>query len=294
MKRHVAVGCSTQHDYSAFLPVVGVLWRERIGYEPIFFLIGSYESWRECRHKTLVPDTLNQMGFRVEWVDAVEGVEDATVSQSIRLHAAALDDLGADDLLIPSDADLLPIRKDFYCQHDIGRWPIASYYFNAYHNEERTHLPTCHISATVKTWREFMGLAGSDPRDCLLRSFDSRDLKTKIAAKQLDPKKSWGHVWFEDEFNLSERILRSRFWPDGVQRILRDGQPPKDRLDRACWPETYNPYVYTDCHSIRPFWSEENWPRLLPLFKATIDMHKWGGLLAAFREEFKAAILETV
>ena len=284
MRRFVAVPSSDVHDYCGFLIYVAILWRERIGYEPIIFLVGSYESWKAGRHGTLVPDILKQNGFRIEWVAPVEGVGDGTVAQSIRLHAAVLPDLNPDDLIIPSDADLLPLKRPLYYAHDLNKWPLGSIYSNGYGNEnEGKHFPCCHLSATVACWSELMDLEGTDPRECLLRSFDKGDVAST---------EDMGR-WFFDEHYLSKRILASSFWPDGVQMIRRQGQPPKDRLDRGCWPATYNPLAYTDCHSIRPFWSDKNYERLLPLFKATIDWGRWGNVLTSFREEFKAKMEAT-
>jgi len=286
MRRWVAIGCSTVHDYAAFLPLAGLLWRNRIGYEPIFYLIGDNKIWG-TGHPKVVFDALGKFSFLMGFVEQEKGIEDATMSQSIRLYAAAAPYLDSNDLLIPSDADLLPLNREFYYQHNVERYPIASYYANGY-DESMTHLPSCHVSAHVETWREFMNLNGSSPRESMLKGFEERNLKAKIKAKEENPQANWGHVWFEDEFNLSARVRASKFHPDGLQLIRREGQPPRDRIDRSCWPASYNVLNYSDCHSLRPMWSDENWARIRPIFEQTMpSILDWAD---QYRLDFKKAM----
>ena len=279
-KQYVAMGCSTVHDYSFLLPISCLAWRERIGFEPVVFLVGDEDEWsQDDRGK--MPCLIALLGhpFRVEFVPHMEGVEDATISQSVRLHAAALRDLEPDALLTPCDADLIPLRRSFYM--DNFREPITSLYANGYPGEDATHLPTCHIQARVKTWRAFMGLNGQGIPAALKASFEAAGLAAKMEQRKADPKKNWGWVWFLDEHHLSNRILSSGL---AVHRVNREGHPPVDRLDRSCWPETYDPSQYTDGHSIRPGWTPANWPRLRPLLAWALPHHlPW---LDAYQKEF--------
>jgi hypothetical protein len=270
MKRFVSIGSTTDHNYSFFLPIIGSLWR-RVGYIPNFYLIGRKEDW-EDGHASHVHAALSIQDFDYQFVDPVPGVEDATVAQSIRLYAAADDTFHDKDLLIPSDADILPLRKDFYCQHNLEEYPIASYYSNGYPGEEGKHFPTCHVSAQVGVWREFMHLNGDGSRECMIKSFNDRNLLEKIKRKAENPKEGWVDVWFEDEYSISEKIIKSQYYPDRVQYIRRDGHPPKDRLDRAHphhW-DNIPPNFYTDAHSIRPGWSDKNYPKLRALLRYVI------------------------
>lgn len=267
--RIVTLGCSTVHDYSFLLPLSCLAWRERIGFEPLVFLVGDEREWSaDERGKVVCLNALRHHKIRVEFVPHMEGVEDATISQSVRLHAAALSDLDSESILTPSDADLIPLRRGFYVER--FQEPITSLYANGYLGEEKTHLPTCHILARVKTWRSFMGLNGYGIEAELKASFLAAGLAEKMAQRAADPKKNWGWVWFLDEHHLSNRILSSGL---AVHRVDRDGHPPKDRLDRSCWPESYDPSQYTDCHSIRPGWTPANWPRLRPLLAWALPQH---------------------
>lgn len=264
MTKRVAIGCTVGHDYSAFLPFVGLLWRDRIGYEPTFFLVGTYEEWNGHKYAYIPLLTLKSFKFHVEFVDHIPGAEDATVAQCVRQHAAA-HPYPEDDLLICSDADLLPIRRDFYHTHDPDAHAIGLYYSNGYPGEESWHWPSCHYSMRVRTWREVIGLDAVGMQAALSRNFAEYGLEAKMAAKKADPAKNWGHVWFTDEFIASKKIKESRHFPHSVHFITRDGHPPADRLDRCAWPTDYDARNYTDCHSIRPIWSDDNWPRFRPL-----------------------------
>lgn len=286
--KQVVIGSCTKHDYASFLPLVGFAWREAIGYEPTFLLIGSYEDWKRDRHGTLVPDTLRANGFPVLHVDRETGIEDGTMAQSIRQFASALP-FHEQDLMIPSDADLIPVNRDFYHQHEPSEKAIAIYYSNAYDDEPKPHFATCHVSMTVAVWREVMLIGGpGSPRMEMLKSFQRRDLAKRIKMKEADPAKNWGHVWFEDQWATSDNIVASKYWKGGIQFIPREGKPPRDRLDRAHWPANYDPANYTDCHSIRPMWSDVNWPRLLPLIKYLVPQRV--DVLTRYRDAFREAM----
>ena len=265
MNRRVAIGCTVGHDYSAFLPFVATLWRDRIGYEPTFFLVGSEIEWSAHRYAYIPYSYLIKEGFDIRFVEHIEGIEDGTIAQCVRQHAAA-SDYPLDDLLICSDADLLPIRREFYYTHDPDKHAIGLYYSNGYDSEKDWHWPSCHYSMRVSTWREVMGL-DVPLAEAMRLNFSDYGLVAKMEAKRLDPAKYWGHVWFTDEFVASKKIKASRYYIGSIHFIEREGHPPCDRLDRACWPATYDIAGLTDCHSIRPIWNDDNWPRFRPLLQ---------------------------
>lgn len=292
MRRWVALGSTSGHDYCFFLPIVCEAWR-KMGYEPVVFLVGPWGGrddqsplhrlvWRALEDRNV--QILNVPNYRG---DELAGVEPATMAQSIRLHAAAHPVFGANDLLIPSDADLIPIRKEFYYQHDLNKADVASYYSNGYIGEP-DHFPSCHISARVKHWREFMEYESNDPREAMMATLKKHGIEQKMADKQADQQKNWGHVWFLDEHSVSKQIINSRFYPGSFQRIEREGHPPKDRLDRACWPEKIVASNYSDCHSVRPGWSDANYPRLRPLLQQILPEHMdW---IDEYRKKFREAM----
>lgn len=292
MKRYVAIGTTTGHDYSFFVPIICEIWR-KIGYTPLVYLVNFGDStsgtiYPEPKHAGVVIDALNERSVVFQFmIDPVDGIQDATLAQSIRLHAAADERFGKDDLVIPSDADIIPIRKSFYYQHDTEKYKIASYYSNGY-IEPGEHFPSCHISATAETWREFMEYTSSDPRQCMIETLLKYDVHKKVAAKKADPAKNWLDEWFMDEHSVTAQILKSRFYPQSFQHIERDGHPPKDRIDRSCWPAVIDASKYSDCHSLRPGWATSNWTRLRPLFEQIIPEHlQW---IDPYREKFLKAM----
>jgi len=256
MKR-VVIGCDTFHAYNFFLPFVCHLWRERIGYEPLLYLVGAREAWRQG-HSAVVLDALDAGGWRTEWMDPVPGVLSETVAQCVRHHAGALADLSPSDVLMTSDADLLPIRRNYYHQHDPSRHAIALYYSNVY--GDVGHWTNLHMSFTVEALREVMGLTVSDVRSSMLTAFQQGGLYE--LAKKEDPTDRW----FFDERYPSAKIKASRFYPASVLKIPREGRPPKDQLCRgANWPRSYDAADYIDCHSVRPGWTDMYWPQVREL-----------------------------
>ena len=249
IKRRVALGCTSGHDYSTFLPFACLLWRDRIDYEPSVFLVGTDEEWEHQPRTVVVLNELRHLGFHVEFVDHIQGVEDGTIAQCVRQHAAAFD-YDPEDVLMPSDADLLPIGRGLYWTHDPDRFAIGLIYSNAYPGEE-CHYASCHMSLKVKTWREIMGL-DIPMKEAMIRNFSEYGLGAKMEAKRVDAKRNWGQVWFTDELVASRKIQSSKYYPSQVQMIPREGHPPRDRLDRSAWPAKYDVTQYTDVHSIRP------------------------------------------
>lgn len=284
MKRIVAIGSTRGHDYSFFLSIVGLFWRHRIGYEPDFFLVGTAQEW-EQGHTAVVLDSLEYHGFNFTFIPHIENAEDSTISQSVRQHASAHEMYGPDDLIICSDADLIPFKREFYYTHNVDRYPIGLYYSNAHPGQEMWHWPACHYSMRVKTWREVMKLSDSIVGS-LIKTFAEYGLAEKLKAKAVDPAKAWEPCWYTDQLTTSKNIVNSQYFSGQIQFIPREGRPPIDRLDRA-FPEVWNKYdinQFTDCHSLRPGWSDGNWERFRPMIEQAFpDSLKWAD---SYREAF--------
>lgn len=281
-KRYAVLGTTQDHNYGFFSPMVCLAWR-RVGYEPVVFFVGDFS--KEIGKLALEYTAL--LDVEMCHINSMDDVEDATLAQSVRLHAAASPMFNDDDILIPCDADLIPIRKEFYYKHDITNYDIASYYSNGYPGEDN-HFPSNHISMTAEKWREVMEIETKDIWEAMRKTFMAYNLGEKIENKRNDQHKNWGHVWFIDEHSVSGQIVKSRFYPDRFQRITRDGHPPKDRLDRACWPNDYDIQQYTDCHSLRPGWATSNWIRLRPMYAALF--HKDMEWIDQYRQKYLDAM----
>lgn len=286
MTKRAIIATTTGHDYSFLSVIAALCWRDRIGFEPSLFLVGTEGEWHRDARTQVVMGAISTHALHHVFVDHIPGVEDSTIAQCCRQYAAC-HPFSDDDYLICSDADLLPIRKEFYHQHDLQKHAIALWYANAYLGEEFYHWPSCHYGMTVATWRDVMGLEIGKMPDCMIRNFKEYGLDEKMADWKADPKKFWP-VWFTDELIASKKILSSSHYPTKVLKIDRMGHPPADRLDRSSWPFFADPDRYTDCHSLRPGWSDPNWPRLAPFLKKILPQHsRW---LDTYRAGFREAM----
>jgi hypothetical protein len=247
---------STMSDiYDFFLPISARIWRTRIGYEPLVFLVGTMKEWTQG-HCGVVLWELDRAGYHVEMVDHVPWVPDGNVSMSIRQHAAALGWLDEKDIVLVGDIDLFPLRRNFYHQNDLGKHPIVIYHAGMYNDR---YWPAYGPAMSVSAWREVMGLETGDLRASLLKTFRDGDIEGLIAAKNANYKDS--RIWTFDEEYASARIRSSRFY-DG---ILRVGSSNEERLCRNSWPDGARADKYIDGHCPRPGWSAENWPKIRAL-----------------------------
>lgn len=270
MKKYAIVGSTTRTDYSWFLPLTGLMW-ERVGYEPFFLLAGGSKEWIDNPRGKLPFIELAEMGFAWKFVALPEGVEDTAVSQGARHHAAAMD-FDPEDMLVTTDADIWPLSRGWFNQHDPAKNSIGIHYANAHPGEEDSHFPTCYMSATVKVWREIMGIT---PNKDVSGEFDKSITRTGFReTKGMDR-------WFHHQKHASKMIRQSRHYA-GALRVDRQGQPPNDRIDRAKWPGYPGILGMVDCHLLRPGYTKENYPRIRPIIEQCLgDSLKWADKYAA-------------
>lgn len=249
MKR-VVFGCTHSSTYDFFLPIAARIWRKRVGYEPMAFLVGPREEW-ERGHRAVV---LHELGFPVEFVDRVPGVPDSNVCMSVRQHAATVPWIDGSDLMMVGDVDLLPIRKLFYHQHDPEEYAVAVYHADMYWDR---YWPAYGPSMTADTWREVMDLEKGNLRGSLLRTFEDGKIGNLIVANKKDHHDS--RLWVFDEQYASVRIRLSRF-ANSILRIRTDDT--NERLCRNRWPGPVDASRYIDLHCPRPGWTNENWAKI--------------------------------
>jgi hypothetical protein len=296
--RRAIVSSTLGHDYSFLCPIAALCWRDRIGFEPSLFLVGTEAEWVNHKYGRVVMGAISTHSIHHVFVPHMDGVEDSTVAQCVRQHAGC-HPFSEDDILTPSDADLLPICKEYYWLYSPEKYVAATFYCNAYRGEEHYHLPSCHFSMRAKHWRKIMGYSIEPIENAMSRTFNEYGLPEKMklwnaeverahAAKEPADSKYWWPIWFTDELTSSKKLIGSKYWPDQVLKVPRDGHPPKDRLDRSSWPYFANLQKLVDCHSLRPGWSGTNWPKLSPVLKALLPTHKeW---LDKYRADFREAI----
>jgi hypothetical protein len=259
MKR-VVLSCTHSSTYDFFLPISTMIWKKRVGYEPIIFLVGPKSEW-ERGHRKVV---LDEIGSRAEFVERVPGIPDSNVAMSVRQHAAALPWVDGSDLIIVGDVDLLPIRKLFYHQHDPTEFFIAIYHADMYWDK---YWPAYGPSMTADTWTEVMGLEKGNLRGSLLRTFKDGKIEDLISANKSNHHDS--RLWVFDEQYASVRIRLSRF-SESILRIRTDDT--NERLCRNRWPVKVDASRFIDFHCQRPGWTDGNWIKIRSVLAQVVPM----------------------
>ncbi len=274
MTTRVAIGCSSWRDYQFLAPFSGLLWRERIGFDPIFLLTGN---WAGARRHDIAADALRKFGFKTVELPAMEGYEEATLAQNARQHAAALQFIDGDDWVMPSDADLWPIKKDFYQAHLAAPPGTAvAYYANGDHYQT---YPTCHMTMRARDWRRIYTLSEGAPI--------SPQVKRSLDGWLPTYRQRWPWndrnfaVWMSDQAMMTDKVRDSKI---PVQHVERRGHPPVERIDRGNW-QPLTPAI-VDSHLLRPADQPENWPRVRELFAQLLPEH------VAWADEYREAYLK--
>lgn len=255
---------SRSHSYDFFMPITVLMWRKVVGGDPIVFLSETEAEWGE-KYAQVVMRALRDIDCKWHWVGNIQGYLPAQCAQSARQHAAALE-LPENDVLMTCDVDMFPLSKDWYWQHDPGKYDFSLFYSNAYGDKYPPYYCTNYLAATVKVWREVMGLEGNgDITSQLQQSFD------RHLGRYHD---SWSG-WNFDELYFGSRLKGWDGYPDRCQMIRRPGGgPPSDRIDRSGWPSSYDwSRTWVDTHLIRPGALHENWVRIRPMLEHFLPEH---------------------
>lgn len=279
MKEHttVVIGCSTTEDYAFLLPLTCLLWRELVGYEPLALLVGSRAVWSSFPHGALVLATLEEHRIAHEFLPVVLGYPDHTIAQNCRQHAVALDRFQPSDWIVPSDADLWPLRRSFYHQHEGTSYRVVCYYSNGDHfnltNKDEilalaerglgsATLPTCHVAMRAGDWSALYQPKRGDVSGSIKRS-----LETWLPSRTGRPASM--SLWMSDQQLMTEKVCQQPWFPAHALMIERIGHPPMDRLDRSHspWPKVIEPEQWTDAHMHRTPWSDVRWEDCLNLVK---------------------------
>lgn len=263
------------------------------------------------RRTSLVLDMLIHSQIVYRFIGHIETWSAATVAQNVRQHAAALDWIRAEDWLLLSDADLWPLTRDFYHQHDDFAGRMVSLYSNGDHfagkkdvlerfrnGNSIQSLPTCHVIMRAKDWRQIYDIQKGDTVNA-------------ATARTLEKMKSWikdasdpglalwcidqwyatvltcQQIWFGDTpppmspVPPGGRILKS----PNVMLVERAGHPPADRLDRGrpwVWP--FEKDKWTDAHIFKSPFAPKQWKQIVPVIDVMLPEHsQW---IRNYREEY--------
>lgn len=290
-KTRIVISSSHHRDYCFPLPITGLLWREVVGFEPIFLLTRDEGFWRsqEKRCGTAL-DALKSFGFAVEFCGQIEGYEDARLGQNAREHASVFD-LPSDLWLMMSDADLWPLARDWYHQHEGSRKIAACYYANGDNfvskedvlsrhdrGERFQTLPTCHVTMRVSTWRSLYGLTPGEPiAMATKRTMDAWFAHLRSVNRGFE-------LWMCDQDIVTEKLCHQEWFPRDALMIPRTGWPPEDRIDRCSWPARACIQGITDSHILKSPDQPGNWEKLREIVEQAIPDHVYA--LDAYRNEF--------
>ena len=308
--RFVVFSSDAQPFYLFFAPITTLLWNINIGYTPIVVVVVPTGYTREDTTATR-PQTWKILDLALATTEEAGGkivllynkgkdciIKDGTLSQLSRLYAAALN-LSAEDYILTSDVDMLPLSNDHFHQQDFSPLPVHLFYANAYWHlfakDGTVMYPLCYIGMKVATWKEVMGIptetreAGKEEetmQDMMLAAVEDGIARYGKDRWQ-DSRKQDGDIqWYFDQVLFGEKI--SEWWGHPQECLKIPRYPFRDRLDRSKWTftgvrEELNGKI--DSHVLRPGHSDQNWPKLVQLLAVLLpeDQVAW---LRSYRAEF--------
>lgn len=300
MTTYVALSSSTTRDYNFLLPLTALFWRDVIGIEPFCLLAGR---WDSNNRTSVALKALCHHDFRLHWLPFYSSpYDESTMAQNVRQHAATNQSLGLDDdWLMPSDADLWPLRKDYYHQHEKNWKRATCLYSNGDHFQGKEDvlskmaagkpyqsIPTCSVVMRIRDWRERYELKSSwlgSSFDQTVKTLDGW-LKPKMLGKT--PSEASWEAWLSDQRIMTEKLCTADWFPESVAFVERQGHPPVDRLDRSSWPSGNIDYSrYIDAHLPRVPDGPENWPKLRALIERFLPQHlSWAD---RYQKEYRAS-----
>ncbi len=300
-KTVVAIGSSTDKDYCFMAPLAALFWREHIGYQPLLMLVGKADEWLANPSLAVVFDAIEKFRFGCRFIGRAEGYPDHSTAQNCRHVATALD-IPDDTWVMPSDADLLPLRKYFYHQHEgTTNYRAVSYYSNGDHFVSKENvlerasqglgtqtIPTCHVAMRAKDWRAIYQPLAGDVAGSVKKLLDAW-MPTRVAVEGYD---LGMHLWMADQQIMTVALCKQPWFPSGMYNIPRHGHPPIDRLDRCHpddWARKFDIARWTDAHVHKAPFRDGIWSTMLKIIDAVVPQHSaWA---REYRDEFVAAAI---
>lgn len=195
--------------YSFFLPAIVRAWA-RMGYGTVLLLIGDRALWNSDRRTALALREASE-GAIVEFVAPSPGQAIYTSAQVSRLYASALQSLENGDYLLTSDADMIPLSKEYFSRQDPA-FDVHIFSSNAYAAVDGPRLPVkfpmCYLGASVPAWREIMRIGPGDVGAAM--------------ASHLAQFKGHQIGWDHDEMHFKRRLLQSPLF-SGPLLVLPNG-----------------------------------------------------------------------
>ena len=228
----VILAANNHPDYSFLIPLTAILWRERTMYKPLCIVSDA-----------LLAGDLRKLGFDVGSETFFNDRMEAKLS---RWYSHSQPGVDRDDVLLLADVDAWPIDGAYW--NRTAEKPVTCFYGDAY--QGRRHC-THGFRATAMALKEICG-GGMHGRIDELRKLPMDDERR-----------------YSDDCAQSELFLK---WMEGreqfVEILTRGPSPPKDRIDRSAWPESFNLTGKVDAHLPRDASDRRVWLQIRPLFRA--------------------------
>jgi hypothetical protein len=244
---------SITHDdqYLFYLPLVVWSWN-KLGHNVV--VIGPDMDGESTDDRIeLIIDTRWEQDIQWHWIGFTAPTDkEATYAQCSRIYAAALRRLLPDDeVMITSDVDMAVLNKEYFESAEDGRIHV----YGADLVPENQY-PICYISMTAETWRQVMGIKMGETMqnklDSLLGPLECEHFK--------------GNYWSKDQETIYNKLTEGSWPVVKHNRAKLPHQFATRRADRDGWPEEMPPDLI-DAHLPRPGYTDENFTRIMNLFK---------------------------
>ncbi len=306
MKTLVCFGSSTMTDYAFLAPLTALMWRDVIGHTPRVFLVGTKSEWVSLGRTRAAVEALEHHRIEHQFVDRFQALkdrpevyQDSTVAQNIRQHASSDPSIPDEQWVMMSDADLWPLRREFYHQHEGAAERAVLLYSNGDHFQGKDEtlakidadagidwqsIPTCHVTMRACEWRDLYHPVTGDILESTRNTLDKYLLPTM---KKFPARAGW-EMWMSDQRIVTERLCRQSWFPSEIRFVERRGHSPVDRLDRGCPHDWYSDHFdkdrWTDAHMHKGSHSDEKWADIRPILSALLPQHlEWA---EGYRNEY--------
>jgi hypothetical protein len=157
-----------------------------------------------------------------------------TITQVCRLYAAMLKQFSKEDIIMISDADMIPLSN---------YWTPTSDNITCYGHDLTgyNHYPMCYIAMSKNSWGKVMNLNSNNIKELM-----ERDLKDTNALSD-----EWSKWWQVDQDIITDRL--SKFEVTKIDRGIEPGSHfPLGRIDRGNGMNITGTLI--DCHAPRDGW----------------------------------------
>lgn len=244
---------SITHDdqYLFYLPMVVWSWN-KLGHNVV--VIGPDMDGEATDDRIeLIIDTRWEQDIQWHWIGFTAPAEkEATYAQCSRLYAAALRRLLPDEeVMITGDVDMAVLNKEYFESAEDGR-------IHVYGTDlvPENQYPICYISMTAETWRQVMGI----------KMGETMQNKLDDLLGPLECDHFRGNYWCKDQETIYNKLTEGSWATVKHNRANLPYQFATRRADRDGWPG-HIPNGLIDAHLPRPGYTDENFAKIMNLFK---------------------------